>query len=79
MNVMAVQPPKASAAWPEGSPPRSGVPRPVSAFAAITMRIMRTSAISVRLLGRVAQPLDEPGARLREPVGEDEVADRRPR
>jgi hypothetical protein len=27
--VTAIQPPKAIAAWPEGSPPRSGVPRPV--------------------------------------------------
>ena len=35
MYVTAIQPAKAIAAWPEGSPPRSGVPRPVHAFVAI--------------------------------------------
>ena len=27
--VAAIQPANASAAWPDGTPPRSGVPRPV--------------------------------------------------
>ena len=50
-SVTAIQPAKASAAWPDGSPPRSGVPRPVSAFVAITSRIVRTSAIRVSSAG----------------------------
>ena len=51
MYVAAIQPAKASAAWPEGSPPRSGVPRPVSAFVEITTMIVTTSAIRVRSIG----------------------------
>ena len=33
--------------WPDGSPPRSGVPLPVSAFVATTISVVSTSAISV--------------------------------
>src|SRR5215211_9119162 len=36
MYVAAIQPAKATAAWPDGSPPRSGRPRPVYALTAIT-------------------------------------------
>src|SRR6478752_8240122 len=50
--VMATQPAKAIAAWPDGSPPRSGVPRPRNAFVPITSRIVSTSAISVTTVGR---------------------------
>ena len=51
MNVIAAQQPNASAAWPEGSPPRSGVPVPVIALTAMTTIIVRTSAMTVRLMG----------------------------
>ena len=51
MNVIATQHPKARAAWPEGSPPRKGVPGPVIALTAMTTMIVSTSAITVRLIG----------------------------
>ena len=49
--VAAIQPAKATAACPDGSPPRSGVPRPLTAFVPITMMITITSAISVIFAG----------------------------
>src|SRR2546423_1163249 len=48
---MATQPAKATAAWPDGSPPRNGVPRPVHAFVARTMKTTRTRATSVMSAG----------------------------
>ena len=47
MNVTAAQPPKATAAWPDGSPPRSGVPVPNRALIAITSMITTAIAITV--------------------------------
>ena len=49
--MTATQPAKATAAWPDGSPPRNGVPRPVHAFVAMTMKTTRTSATSVMSAG----------------------------
>src|SRR4029079_5627798 len=49
--VTATQPAHASAACPDGSPPRRGVPRPVHALVAITIRTTRTSATSVMSAG----------------------------
>ena len=54
ISVTAIQPANAIAAWPDGSPPRSGVPRPVSAFVAITTITVSTSAISVSCAGAFA-------------------------
>ena len=51
ISVAAIQPEKAIAAWPEGRPPRSGEPRPVSAFVPITRIDVSTSAISVSSAG----------------------------
>src|SRR5262245_47899727 len=49
--VAAIQPANAIAACPDGSPPRSGVPRPLIAFVAITTRITTTSEMSVSFAG----------------------------
>src|SRR5581483_6834871 len=49
--VTPTQAANAIAAWPEGRPPRSGVPRPVHAFAAITPTMVIASATSVRTAG----------------------------
>ena len=49
--VTAIQAPNAIAACPEGSPPRSGVPRPVNAFVAITRMTIRTRAMIVTFAG----------------------------
>src|SRR5260370_36362760 len=51
--VAAIQLANAIAACPDGSPPRSGVPRPVHAFVAITRRMTRTRATSVSEAGAV--------------------------
>ena len=51
VSVTAIQAAKAIAAWPDGSPPRSGVPRPLIALVAITMMITRISAMIVSLIG----------------------------
>ena len=53
ISVTAIQPANATAAWPDGRPPRSGVPLPVSAFVAITTIVVSTSAISVSSAGTV--------------------------
>ena len=53
MSVTAIQPANATAAWPDGSPPRSGVPLPVNAFVAITTSVVSTSATSVSSAGTV--------------------------
>src|ERR1044072_4487586 len=45
MKVTAAQPPNATAAWPDGSPPRSGVPVPNRALIPITS--MMTTAIAI--------------------------------
>ena len=50
-SCWAIQPANATAAWPDGRPPRSGVPRPVYAFVAITAITVRTSATSVSSAG----------------------------
>src|SRR5262249_61235641 len=54
--VTAIQPAKATAAWPEGRPPRSGVPRPVQAFVAITKSTVTTSATNVSSAGAPRVP-----------------------
>ena len=51
MYVTAIQPANAIAAWPDGNPPRSGVPRPVHAFVAMTISVTRASAASVIVTG----------------------------
>ena len=50
-SVTAIQPANATAACPDGHPPRSGDPRPDSAFIAITSAVVRTSATSVSSAG----------------------------
>src|SRR5579864_5326031 len=45
--VAAIQPANAMPEWPEGRPPRSGVPLRVNAFVVMTTRMTRTSATSV--------------------------------
>src|SRR3954447_24540959 len=49
--VAAIQPANAIAAWPEGSPPRNGVPRPLIAFVAMTTMMTTTSEMSVSFAG----------------------------
>src|SRR5262249_20415723 len=49
--VTAIQHANAIAAWPDGSPPRNGVPRPVHALSAITTITVSTSATSVSSAG----------------------------
>ena len=49
--VAAIQPANAMPAWPDGSPPRSGVPRPVQAFVAMTTSATSTRATSVTSAG----------------------------
>ena len=46
MNVIAAQQPNASAAWPEGSPPRSGVPVPVIALVLTLIVVIAIKAIT---------------------------------
>ena len=46
-SVTAIQPANATAACPDGKPPRSGVPRPVTALIAMTRMIVTASAMSV--------------------------------
>ncbi len=65
--VAAIQPANATAAWPDGSPPRSGVPRPVHAFVASTANTVSTSATSVSCAGasrRRSSTSDERSAAL---------------
>ena len=58
-RVTAIHPANATAACPDGSPPRSGVPRPVYAFTAIT-RMHRDGERDERQLGRrVGEPREE--------------------
>src|SRR3954451_7704155 len=49
--VAAIQPANAIAAWPEGNPPRNGVPRPLIAFVAMTTMMTTTSEMSVSFAG----------------------------
>ena len=58
--VAAIQPANATAAWPDGSPPRSGVPRPVQALTAITSDDREHERDQRQLGGRVAQPVEQP-------------------
>ena len=51
ISVAAIQPANASAACPDGRPPRSGVPECVNAFVAITSRLVRTKATRVNFAG----------------------------
>ena len=51
MSVTAIHPANATAACPDGSPPRSGVPRPVYAFTAMTRITVTASATSVSSAG----------------------------
>ena len=51
MSVTAIQPANATAACPDGRPPRSGVPRPVYAFTATTRMTVTASATSVSSAG----------------------------
>ena len=75
--VTAIQPPNATAACPDGSPPRSGVPRPVYALAAITSDHGEHERDQRHLERRLAQTVEDPQARGRaDRLGEDEVADR---
>ena len=73
--VTAIQAANATAACPEGSPPRSGVPRPVNAFVAITRMIDEDERDDRQLRRRVAEPVEEVRRRLADLPGEDEVAD----
>ena len=75
-SVAAIQPANATAEWPEGSPPRSGVPRPVSAFVPITRIVVRTSATSVSEAGAFESRSRSRRAAVGDLAGEDEVADR---
>jgi hypothetical protein len=54
-SVAAIQAENASAACPEGSPPRSGVPRPVYALTAMTTSSVSVSAIKVSLAGALVR------------------------
>ena len=73
-SVTAIQPANATAACPDGRPPRSGVPRPVNAFVVITTRIVSTSAISVSSAG--ASESRSRNCELRSPTcPEDQIAD----
>ena len=76
ISVTAIQPANATAACPDGRPPRNGVPLPVSAFVAITTIVVSTSAIK-RQLGRDGrEPVEQPRAAVGDLAREDEVADR---
>ena len=72
--VTAIQPANATAAWPDGRPPRSGVPRPVHAFVAMTRRTTRKSATSVSVGRRVPHPVENVRAARAARVLEDEEA-----
>ena len=74
-RVTAIHAANATAAWPEGRPPRSGVPRPVSAFVAITRMTTRISAISVTFAGASRSRSKEFVVFVADVPGEDEVAD----
>ena len=50
-SVTAIHAANATAACPDGQPPRSGDPRPANAFIAITSTVVRTSATSVSSAG----------------------------
>ena len=52
--MTAIQPANATAACPDGQPPRRGVPRPESAFRAITKAVVSTSATIVSFAGASA-------------------------
>ena len=65
MKAIAVKPPNASAAWPEGSPPESGVPRPVSALLGDHDQDDEDQRDERQVARRLAQALDEPRARRR--------------
>src|SRR5215218_5139860 len=47
----AIHPANAIAAWPDGRPPRNGVPRPLIAFVAMTTMMTTTSEMSVSFAG----------------------------
>ena len=51
MIVIAVQPANATAAWPDGSPPRSGVPWPVAALIASTTTMVNSTAPATSSVG----------------------------
>ena len=52
-NVTATQPAKATAAWPLGRPPRSVVPRPLSALTTMVARMTSTSATTITSIGEL--------------------------
>ena len=58
-SVAAIQAANAIAAWPDGSPPRSGVPRPVSAFVAITTIDRQHERDQRQLRRRVREPVEQ--------------------
>ena len=56
MIVTAAQAANAAAAWPDGSPPRSGVPRPTQAFSAITAIRVTIITTTTRWVGARRTP-----------------------
>ncbi len=55
-RVMAIQAAKAAAAWPEGNPPRRGVPRPTYALTAMATKTVTARAMSTTCVGAWRAP-----------------------